>query len=39
MARKPTTPAKAPSAEMPIVIIHGSELFLHAEYTMKPPVR
>ena len=33
MARKPSTPVKAPSAEMPIVIVHGPELFLHAEYT------
>ena len=35
MARKPSTPAKAPSAEMPIVIIHGPELFLHAEYSRR----
>ena len=35
MARKPSTPVKAPSAEMPIVIVHGPELFLHAEYTKR----
>ena len=35
MARKPSTPAKAPSAEMPIVILHGPELFLHDEYTRR----
>ena len=35
MARKPSTPPKAPSAEMPIVILHGPELFLHDEYTRR----
>ena len=35
MARKPSTPVKAPSAEMSIVIVHGPELFLHAEYTKR----
>jgi len=35
MARKPSTPPKAPSAEMPIVIVHGPELFLHAEYSRR----